>query len=546
MRGVRCRRAVAGGVVHRHGLVCRRIQRHREYHRTPLCRRSVRYRQRRGLVIGDRARGHRRSDSRVHRIGQRHREGLVTLADGIVGHCHIERAGRCPRRDRQRAAGFVIVRIRLCGAVAGGVVHRHGLAARHIQRHRERGLTSVLRHRHVGDRKLWLRAIVAHRTVGESHHRIVPHIADRVRARSVVHRDRLRMTHRRLQGKRHRCIVHRHPRHRLCAPGHSDHKIRRRRYRALVQVVRNPARPLERQHQRRPIDRRTARTAGHLRRRGIHLRFGRKISMADVHGPAVRVLDRRAAQHQTAVGQQCAAAGRVRRNLDRAFLARHVQRHRPLEYQRCGARAARIGSFLPGTVARDEDQFRVPTAVVHRHRRRKRHCELHHLAGTVNSLRRRRSHLWLRRDCDALDPARADVSALHCVVRQHRGRRRALVVDRAAVQLQTVRGHGDRIRVVVIRRHRVAKRQHRLGALVLVVVRVAGAGRRAGHRQPNPRRTRHLHRRVEGHADLDHVAQRVLAARRLVLECDAGDLSRVRVVVHDSSGRRLVGTEHRV
>ena len=86
-------------------------------------------------------------------------------------------------------------------------------------------------------------------------------------------------------------------------------------------MVRNPACPLERQHQRRPIDRRTDRTAGHHRRRGIHLRPGRVRSVADVHAPVLRVLDRRAVQHQTTIGEQRAAAGRVRRNLDRAFLA---------------------------------------------------------------------------------------------------------------------------------------------------------------------------------------------------------------------------------
>ena len=149
MRPVRRRRAIAGRVSHGHRPVRSRTQRHREHHRTPFRRRGIRYRQRRGLVVGDRARGRRRSDSRVHRVGQRHREGLVTLADGVVGHCHVERAGRCPRRDRQCAAGLVIVRIRLCGAVAGGVVHRHRLAAHHVQRHRERGLTSVLGDRHV-------------------------------------------------------------------------------------------------------------------------------------------------------------------------------------------------------------------------------------------------------------------------------------------------------------------------------------------------------------------------------------------------------------
>ena len=129
MRGVRCRRAIAGGVRHGHGPVCRRIQRHREFHRTPFRRRGSRYRQRRqsrraGYLGGGRSvagRAGPRGDH-PHRVGG----AVCKPGDGMAGR-RSGRYGRFPAvgdRSRKRLRAGLPLNLVTGRASNGGPLDR--------------------------------------------------------------------------------------------------------------------------------------------------------------------------------------------------------------------------------------------------------------------------------------------------------------------------------------------------------------------------------------------------------------------------------------
>ena len=126
------------------------------------------------------------------RAAQRQREGLVRLVDAVVGNRHADRPGiRAVGGEGQRAGGRRIVRTRLRRAVRGGVSHRHGVAARHAQAHREGDRAGALgraRIRHAQRRRVVLGDSHRHRRGGLA---FVIAAAHRVRQRHRVVRHRV-------------------------------------------------------------------------------------------------------------------------------------------------------------------------------------------------------------------------------------------------------------------------------------------------------------------------------------------------------------------